>query len=615
VSGAERQTAYAEDYLAPSALPPQEEEGGLRLEWEGRKTYKTVVPKPRVLDEVERYTFGKDKQQADSYVIEGDNLQALVSLHSQYRAQIDICYIDPPYNTGRKDLAYSDTRTHDPNADASDWVYVSNVDGGRHTKWMNTLAPRLAMIHRMLAPHGVLFVSIHDIELFRLGMLLDDLFGERNRIGIIAWNNATNNNRTRIASEHEYILAYAKDIDSVPDVWTGPDEVQLLMLEKFEELEQEHSDDTSLSAAWTAWLDAQPLPMDDKEEEAEPNGESELPISKKLRVFKEASHKDGPHYWSSRHIANSKPGGNAEEVVNPKTGIKLKLPKNGSRFSTKEQLRMLEEGELRDESGGKNLPQRIERLRDRQVPNLSSVISVKSEGGTRVLERLFPQWDSKAFLHPKPPELIERLLVFAGDRDSLVLDAFAGTGTTAHAVMRLNKEDGGGRRFIVIEEGSPDNPYCQTILIPRLKRAAEVEDLPVSFTHLRTGSLIDREAILDFEREKLVHVICQTDVTGQGRGIQRVEGAAYVIGHNQREEAVALYWTGRGDYDSRVTLAVLDDVFAEVEKLNLRFPVRVYGVSCKLSETRDFTFCQIPDEIVAALYQLEDRSEDEEAVE
>jgi adenine-specific DNA-methyltransferase len=146
----------------------------------------------------------------------------MVSLRSQFNAAVDVCYIDPPYNRGGNDFRYSDARFHDPDADGSDAVYVSNEDGGRHTKWMNTMAPRLAMIHEMLAPHGILFVSINDIELFRLGMLLDEIFDERNRLGVIVWRGSADNNPTRIAIEHEYIVCYAKRISEVPQVWSSP---------------------------------------------------------------------------------------------------------------------------------------------------------------------------------------------------------------------------------------------------------------------------------------------------------------------------------------------------------------------------------------------------------
>ena len=96
-----------------------------------------------MLEPVPKLSFGKPR---DNRVIEGDNLQVMVSLRSQYQGAIDVAYLDPPYNTGKRDFAYSDARFHDPNADADDMTYVNNEDGGRHTKWLNYLGPRLWLV-------------------------------------------------------------------------------------------------------------------------------------------------------------------------------------------------------------------------------------------------------------------------------------------------------------------------------------------------------------------------------------------------------------------------------------------------------------------------------------
>ena len=176
------------------------------------------MPAPRVLEPVPELSYGDED---GNRVIEGDNLQVMVSLRSQYQGRVDVAYLDPPYNTGKKDFAYSDARFHDPNADADDMVYVNNEDGGRHTKWLNYMGPRLWLTWQLLAEHGICFVSINDVELFRLGMLMDEIFGEQNRIGIIVWKQAVDNNPTRIAVEHEYILCYAKRDRVGPERWEG----------------------------------------------------------------------------------------------------------------------------------------------------------------------------------------------------------------------------------------------------------------------------------------------------------------------------------------------------------------------------------------------------------
>ncbi len=217
------------------------------LHWEGRKGYRTHMPAPRVLEPVKKLST---TEPGGNRVIEGDNLQVMVSLRSQYQSSVDVAYLDPPYNTGKNDFAYSDARFHDPNAEADDLVYVNNEDGGRHTKWLNFMGPRLWLTWQLLADHGVCFVSINDVELFRLGMLMDEIFGEQNRLGVIVWKQAADNNPTRIAVGHEYLLCYAKRQEQVPRAWHGDSPAQRWMLSKHEELKKQHKKLADLQKAF-----------------------------------------------------------------------------------------------------------------------------------------------------------------------------------------------------------------------------------------------------------------------------------------------------------------------------------------------------------------------------
>jgi adenine-specific DNA-methyltransferase len=140
-----------------------------------------------------------------------------------------------------------------------------------------------------------------------------------------------------------------------------------------------------------------------------------------------------------------------------------------------------------------------------------------------------------------------------------------------------------------------------------LRAAIEKEHLPGGFTFLETGRRLNREAILDLERQAISSLIVQTDVTGAGGGITRIEGE-HVVGYNSRREAICLRWNGRSD--SAITSDTLIAMFGEAKKLGLRKPLRVYGSTCVVGETDSFRFCQIPDEIVAAL-NLSDEAEAE----
>jgi len=190
--------------------------------------------------------------------------------------------------------------------------------------------------------------------------------------------------------------------------------------------------------------------------------------------------------------------------------------------------------------------------------------------------------------------------------DALVLDPFAGSGTTGEAVLKLNARDNGLRRFILIEEGEPGDAYCRTVTAPRVAAVLDQDGLGGGFTFEVTGRKLDRNAILELERATITNLILQTDVTGVGNGIIKSSGE-YVIGYNTRREAICLCWNGR--QNSTVTRDVLVSMFHETKALDLKRPIRVYGSTCEVGETDSFRFCQIPDAILAALQLVEEADE------
>ena len=186
----------------------------------------------------------------------------------------------------------------------------------------------------------------------------------------------------------------------------------------------------------------------------------------------------------------------------------------------------------------------------------------------------------------------------------------------ACGVSLRDRLDHGQRRFILIEEGNGKDDYAKTLLAPRIRRAIEADNLPTGFTFLKTGRELDRAAILGLEREKITAVICQTDRSGAGTGITRIQKMKWLIGVNQRQEAIALVWNG--NTGSRVTTKIINEALNEAKDLKLKTPIRIYGTTCAVSETPSFRFCQIPDEILAALATsgptADDERVDDEAV-
>jgi adenine-specific DNA-methyltransferase len=572
---------------------------GLYLHWDGRRTYRTRMPAPRVLQPVAKLSFGV----ADgNRIIEGDNLQVMVSLRSQYRGTIDVAYLDPPYNTGKNDFRYSDRRFLDPNADSDDAVYVRNEDGGRHTKWLNYMGPRLWLTYDLLADHGVCFVSINDIELFRLGLLMDEIFGEPNRLGILVWKQAIDNNPTRIVTEHEYVLCYAKDKEKVPAIWTGENEVREWLLTSYERLKAKHS---RLKDLQRAYKEAITEHIRQYERDFKEGGETELVNLGRAKRYSRVD-KRGP-YAAEDNTHNPRLGGYVYDVPHPVTRKTCKKPVNGYRFPEDRFKELLAEGRIEFGDDHTQLF-KIKKYVSEMGGPLRSVFAKDARLGTKRLQKLVPD-SADRFPHPKPVELIEYLLSFGGDADALVLDPVAGSGTTGEAVLRLNAADRGRRRFILIEEGTPTDHYCRTLTAPRIKAAIKLEGYKAGFTFEETGRQLNRDAILDLERETISNLIIQTDITGAGRGITKVTGT-YVIGHNARREAICLIWNGRTD--STVTREVLVAMYDEVKALGLNKPMRVYGSTCMVGETDSFRFCQIPDEILAALQLVDEDPADGE---
>ncbi len=527
---------------------------GLYLHWEGRRLYRQRIPAPRLLEPEAALSCGDN---SPNKVIEGDNLQVLASLKTQYAGAVKFIYADPPYNTGNKDFRYSDRRTYDPDADDSDAVYVTNQDGGRHTKWLNFMAPRLSILCDLLAPTGAIMVSIDDNEVFRLGLLMDEIFGENNRVATFIWqkHQSRNNTAEHVSVSHDYILMYAKDkaqltvrhVGIEPGAFQNPDD--------------------------------------------DPNGP-----------------------WVSRDLsANHFYAAGKYEVTAPKG--KVYGPTKGRYWALSEDNfhELDRKGEI---WWGKNRNSRPRRkiYHTEEDPEAVPVtiwpayeVGDNQEATREVRTLGFPDASQHS---PKPVRLIERCidLVCKPDEGALILDPFAGTGTTGQAVLDLNTRDEGNRQFIVIEQGGGSDRYARTLTAERIRRAIATEGYTNGgFTFFKTGRKIDRQAIVGLERDALASLICQADETGRGAGIARVGSYQYIIGKNQRAQAICLVWNG--ETDSEVTVEHLRAAAEEVTRAGLKRPFRIYGTFCLVGDTTSWKFCQIPDEILAQMHIIEDVGE------
>jgi adenine-specific DNA-methyltransferase len=364
----------------------------------------------------------------DNLIVHGDNLEALKALLPRYAGKVDVIYIDPPYNTGKDDWRYND-RVSSPLMEAWLGSIVNKEDMERHDKWLCMMWPRLQLLKDLLAPHGVMFVSIDDNELCSLRLMLDEVFGGENWLGTLIWKNATDNNPTRIAIEHEYVLCIARDISAIRREWKNPfSDIKDLMLTEFDRLKGEASSASALSKAWNDFVK-----------------DNKTALGDLYRYRRIDEH--GP-YVARRNLDNPGKPGYDYDVFHPKTKKPCEKPYWGWRFSPDAMKTLLEDDRIifgKDES---KIPELKVPLREVGFP-LRSVINLDSRAGSNELNELFG--NREVFKNPKPSTLIEQLLSYVSTPDSLIVDSFAGSGTTAHAVLALNKADGGNRRFVLVQ--------------------------------------------------------------------------------------------------------------------------------------------------------------------
>lgn len=334
--------------------------------------------------------------------IEGDNLEVLKLLQTAYYRRVKMIYIDPPYNTGN-DFVYEDDFA-DPIAkykEVTAQTTKSNPEtmGRYHTNWLNMMYPRLRLAANLLRDDGIIFISIDDNEVHNLRKLCDEVFGEENFVGVILWKKKTNgNNMGLIPPVHDYIAAYAKQIDNITDMGYE-------LTKEF--LEKNYSNpDNDPRGPWTT-----------------------MDLS--------ANHK-GPYF----------------AITNPATGEEF-LPPEGRYwvFNEEEVKRRIADGRIIFGKTGKTRPVQKVFALERNTGKIRAESWWDNHGmnedATAEIKNLLCH--PKLFTHPKPVKPIYHLAKISTSADDIILDFFSGSATTAHAVMQLNAEDGGNRRFIMVQ--------------------------------------------------------------------------------------------------------------------------------------------------------------------
>jgi len=428
------------------------------LNWIGRKAVENhhkQVPF-HLLKEAPELSVGDPG--SGNLLVEGDNLLALKALLPYYSGQIKCIYIDPPYNTGMDERGDDGKRTG--------WIYSDNVDSPemrnwlnkvvgeeaedltRHDKWLCMMYPRIELLWKFLRYDGVIFVSIDEVEFSSLGLLFDEIFGITNRVGTIVWKNVTDNNPTNIASEHEYILCYAKNKQKLSREWKSQNlAVKERLLEISDKFVQEFRDQEKRQVEYTKWFRTnrgQLWPFED------------------YKFIDE-----GGIYTGMRAVHNPGKEGYRYDVVHPQTGKPCAQPMMGYRFPPETMNELLAQNRIifgEDESKIIELKVYAKDYRAK----LSSLYELDGRVGTNEIKEIFPE-SKRPFDFPKPTELIEELLSFVTSGDDIILDSFAGSGTTGHAVFKLNRADGQHRRFVLVEMKAA---IAREITAERLRRVS-----------------------------------------------------------------------------------------------------------------------------------------------
>lgn len=485
----------------------------------------------------------------DNLIIQGDNLKALKALLPLYSGKIDCIYIDPPYNTGEENWKYNDN-VNSPML--KEWLgkVVDKEDLTRHDKWLCMMMPRLRLLRELLSQNGVIFVSIDDNEASHLKMLIDEVFGQNKFIGQLIWKSRQNkDNRTVTGAsiDHEYVFAYGSKLRGSQ-----------------RNLEQFSNPDNDPRGAWAS---GNMVGLAD--EEQRPN----------------------LHY----------------DLINPVSGINYGKPKRGWRYEAKRMADFIEENRIiwpKSPTGRPRIKSFLSEF-SQVYTGFSSIIGeqIFTRNGTHTIEEIFKE---RVMDFPKPVDLIKSLIIQATTSGSIILDSFAGSGTTAQAVLSLNNEDGGKRKFILVEcEDYADSITAERVRrvihgVPEAKDEALRKGLGGSFSYFVLGPPIEMEQILTGESlpeyDELARYVFYT-ATGEEFHPEQMERERFYIGENQDYE-VFLFYEPNLEYlhGTALTMEMAKNLGPYQEKKRLVFAPSKFLDADRLLEYR-IEFCQLPFEI------------------
>ena len=440
---------------------------------------------------------GDPNSEQYNFLLEGDNLHSLRLLEKTHRGKIDVIYIDPPYNLGG-DFVYNDG-------------YVGQEDSYRHSKWLSFMRNRLMIARKLLKNDGCIFISINDTEYAALKMLCDEIFSEQNYQATFIWRcrqRADSRNTNMISSDHEYILVYSKT-------------ESFTLRGCLKDLSKYTNPDDDPRGPWAS-ID--------------------------LSGLADATRRPNLHY----------------DIVNPETGIAYPPNPNRGWSKSKETVaKMIEEGRILWPSSPKGRPREKKFVRDLLSENtgFSSMLDSEEVGfttdGTRALMKVL---GNKTFNFPKSVKLLSTLIGQFPNKNALILDFFAGSGTTGQAVMELNQQDGGQRKFILCTNN--ENGICENVTYQRLKTVITgkrqdgseySEGIPANLMYFRTD-FVEKESE-ELSENLLEHI---REMIQLEHGV-KIDDQKYVI--IMTDEEMDAFEQNIGNYPDLRAVFINQDVF------------------------------------------------------
>ena len=446
-----------------------------------------------------------------NFLIEGDNLASLKLLEKTHRGKIDLIYIDPPYNTGNKDFVYDDS-------------FVDKTDSFCHSKWLSFMETRLKISRKLLSQKGGIFISINDGEYANLKLLCDNIFGQDNYQATLIWKSrqrADSRNVNMLSTDHEYILIYSQSGD-------------FSLVGRKKDTSKYTNPDNDPRGPWAS-ID--------------------------LSGLANAAARPNLHY----------------DIINPATGISY--PPNPNRGWSKSRdtvAKMIAENRILWPSSPEGRPREKKFLKDllSDRTGFSSVLNSEEVGfttdGTRALTGIL---GNRVFSFPKSVNLIKTIIEQCPEKSCTILDFFAGSGTTGHATMKLNIEDGGKRKFILCTNN--ENNICRDVTYERIKRVIDKEGYEASLKYYKVDYVpISDRMYYEYADELLAHV---RELVELENGINFVGNAEIAI--VLTEDELALFMENIDAYNKCCKLYMGHDLLPDEEQ---ELSLKAHGIEVNI---------------------------------